>query len=104
MATKKKATKITTKVKVPTKSSVTAPKKKAVKKTTAKRATANKAAPKKALAQKMRARTISDEERYMMIQEAAYFLAEKHHFHADPSAIWVQAEQEVDALIAGTKR
>jgi len=110
MATKKKTTKKTAKAKVPTKSQVTAPKKKAVKKTTAKKATAKKTAPRKAAPKKAAPKKVaaapkpSPEDRYRMIEQAAYFLAEKHHFQADPAAIWVQAEKEVDAQLATLKR
>ncbi len=105
MTTKKTTTKKTTKkstaAKVPTKSAVTKPKATA-KKAAAKKATTKKAAQKSPATKtpaKSPARVISPEERYMMIQTAAYFLAEKQHFQADPADIWVQAEQEVDARL-----
>lgn len=105
MATKKKTTKKTAKAKVPTKTQVTTPKKKApkkaVKKTVAKKAAAQKPAAKKSASN---VSPISAEDRYKMIEQAAYFLAERHHFQADPAAIWVQAEKEVDARIAGLVR
>jgi hypothetical protein len=99
MATKKKTTKKTTKAKVPTKSQVTAPRKAATKKKATRKAAPRKAAPKKVARPQ-----ISAEDRYKMIEQAAYFLAEKQHFHGDPSAIWVQAEKEVDAQIAAASR
>lgn len=117
MATKKKTTRKAKKAKVPTKTQVTAPKKKkaakkktvkkaASKKTTSKRASARKTtrkAPARKTATQKTGTRISPEDRYKMIEQAAYFLAEKQHFQADPAAIWVQAEKEVDALIAATK-
>jgi hypothetical protein len=35
-----------------------------------------------------------------MIEQAAYYLAEKTGFQGDPAAIWVQAEKDVEAQIA----
>mgnify|MGYP003586257480 CR=1 FL=1 len=43
---------------------------------------------------------VSAEERYKMIEQAAYFQAEKAGFQGDPQAHWVAAEAEVDALLA----
>lgn len=60
------------------------PKKKAAaKKTTAKKP----AAPK--------ARVISSEERYQMIQTAAYYRAQASGFQGDPRIHWAEAEKEV---------
>ncbi len=101
MATAKKATakkaakKKTTARKVPTKSQVTgsAPAKKAsARKVKAPRAPKSKPVP-----------AITPEERYKMINEAAYYAAEKNHWAGDPGAYWVQAEKEVDALIGKAK-
>jgi hypothetical protein len=44
---------------------------------------------------------ISPEERYRMIQEAAYFRAEKEGFEGDPWKCWLVAEAEIDARLAG---
>jgi hypothetical protein len=44
---------------------------------------------------------VTPEQRYRMIQDAAYFIAEKHGFTGDNHAFWVQAEQEIDAKLAG---
>ena len=37
-----------------------------------------------------------------MIQEAAYFRAEKEGFNGDPWKCWLVAEAEVDALLASS--
>ena len=96
MATKK----TTTKAKVPTKSVATAPKavkKPAVKKTSAvKKTTVTKKAPAKSPAPVQ----VTPEQRYRMVEQAAYYLAEKSGFQGDPAAIWVQAEKDVAAQIA----
>jgi hypothetical protein len=44
---------------------------------------------------------VSPEERYRMVQDAAYYIAEKHGFTGDNHAFWLQAEQEIDAKLAG---
>ena len=46
----------------------------------------------------------SAEERFKMIEQAAYFRAEKHGFQVDPQANWVAAEKEVDAILAKGKK
>ncbi len=43
------------------------------------------------------------EERYRLIQEAAYFKAEKEGFNCDPSKCWLIAEAEVDAQLANSR-
>lgn len=43
----------------------------------------------------------SAEERYKMIQEAAYFLAEKNGFAGNPADYWGAAEQQINMLISG---
>ena len=65
------------------------------------------AAPKKkavAAAKPAPAKTISPEERFKMIEQAAYFRAEKHGFQVDPQANWIAAEKEVDAILAKGKK
>jgi hypothetical protein len=43
---------------------------------------------------------VTPEERYRMIQDAAYFRAEKRGFvGGDPGQDWIEAEQEIDALL-----
>ncbi|MBW2526365.1 MAG: DUF2934 domain-containing protein [Deltaproteobacteria bacterium] len=39
---------------------------------------------------------LSPEERYRRIQDAAYFIAERHEFQGDPISFWLEAEREVD--------
>jgi hypothetical protein len=46
---------------------------------------------------------VSPQERYLMIQEAAYFRAEKQGFNCDPQQCWVAAEAEIDALLASPR-
>jgi hypothetical protein len=61
----------------------------------AKPASATKATP-----AKVSAKVISAQERYHMIDEAAYYRAEKSGFQVDPHANWVAAEKEIDELLA----
>ena len=44
-----------------------------------------------------KATAISQSERQRMIEQAAYFRAEKHGFQGDSSAHWAAAEAEIDA-------
>ena len=46
---------------------------------------------------------VSAEERYRMIQEAAYFRAEKEGFNCDPWKCWLVAEAEIDAQLSGSR-
>lgn len=55
------------------------------------RATAKKAA---------KAPAVSPEERHKMIEQAAYFRAEKFGWQVDPHENWVAAEKEVEAILA----
>jgi hypothetical protein len=71
-----------------------AAKKAAGRKKAAPKRTAKKAAPKG---------QVSAEERYQMIQEAAYFQAEKEGFDCDPWKCWLAAEAEIDARLAGSR-
>lgn len=68
---------------------VAAPPKKlaAPKKPAAKRATVSKS-------------TITPEQRYCMVAEAAYFHAERHGFLGDPVQDWITAEAEIAALLS----
>lgn len=48
---------------------------------------------------------VSDEERYHMIREAAYYRAEKRQFAPGHEIEdWADAEREIDALLASAKR
>lgn len=40
--------------------------------------------------------TLSDKDRYEMIQYAAYFIAERHGFAGDPHAFWLEAEAQIN--------
>jgi len=92
--------------KAPSKS---APKDAAAPKSTEERGAAKKAAARKnaapsAVTKKARhAKRTSVEERHRLIQEAAYFMAEKEGFTRDPSECWLVAEAEVDARLADSR-
>jgi len=89
-ASKKKASKKTT-----TKKAVS-------KKSTAKKATTKKkaASKKKASAKKAAVTYINNEERYRMVQEAAYHLSEKQNFEPGKDMDnWLYAEMEIEALM-----
>ena len=62
-----------------------------------------KAAPKRASKKAAPKGQISADERYHMIQEAAYFQAEKAGFACDPWQCWLTAEAEIDARLAGSR-
>ena len=76
---------------------------KEVKKTPAKRAPAKPAATRKSAAKpvapgKTASQTaLNPEERYRMIQEAAYYIAERHGFNWDSAYFWSQAEAEINS-------
>lgn len=79
---------------------------KAARKTAAKPAAEKKPAatePKKRTPRKKAALVISPEERQHLIEVAAYYIAERQNFAGDSHADWLQAEQEIDALIAAGK-
>lgn len=44
---------------------------------------------------------VSDEQRYRMIAEAAYFRAESSQFQSDPVRDWIEAEKDIAALLNG---
>lgn len=70
-----------------------APKAAAAKKPAAKAASVVKAAP---AAKKP---VLSPEQRYQMIQDAAYFIAERHGFSGDSAYFWSLAEAEINAKL-----
>jgi len=41
-----------------------------------------------------------NELRYKMIQDAAYFIAENHHFYGDSQEYWLEAEMQINALLS----
>ena len=47
---------------------------------------------------------VTPEQRFKMIEQAAYFRAEKHGFQVDPAANWLAAEAEVSAILAKRAR
>ena len=73
------------------------PAKKAAPKAAAAKKPAAKAAPKAVVAPKTPAP--SPEQRYKMIEEAAYYIAERHGFNGDSSYFWTQAEEEINAKL-----
>ena len=42
---------------------------------------------------------VSSEERMKMIEQAAYYIAEKDGFKGDPHAYWVAAEAQISAML-----
>jgi hypothetical protein len=48
-------------------------------------------------------KVFSDEQRYRMIAEAAYFRAESCHFKSDPVRDWIEAERDIAILLGETK-
>ena len=62
-------------------------------------------APRKPAAQKAPAavNTVSDEQRYRMIAEAAYYRAESGQFKSDPVRNWIEAERDIAILLSDTK-
>lgn len=65
----------------------------------ASKSTAAKTAPKAAKKTMM----VSDEQRYRMIAEAAYYRAESNQFKSDPVRDWIEAESDIAALLSGSK-
>ena len=47
-------------------------------------------------------KTVSDEQRFLMIAEAAYFRAESRNFQSDHVRDWIEAERDI-ALLLGEK-
>ena len=70
-------------------------------KSTAKKTGAAEVTPKKAIP-KPRAKKVavkgSAQERYEMIQYAAYFIAERNGFVGDPLVFWTEAEAQIDKV------
>ncbi len=44
------------------------------------------------------------EGRYHMVEEAAYFKAEKEGFQGDPAHYWIAAEAEIDTMLTKKKK
>ena len=76
-----------------------APKAGAAKKPAAKAAPAPKAVPAPKAAPAAKKPVLSPEQRYQMIQDAAYFIAERHGFSGDSAYFWSLAEAEINAKL-----
>ena len=50
-----------------------------------------------------KAMTVTDEQRYRMVAEAAYYRAESNQFKSDPLRDWIDAESDISALLSGSK-
>ena len=50
-----------------------------------------------------KAMVVSDEQRYRMVAEAAYYRAESNQFKSDPLRDWIEAESDIAALLSGSK-
>lgn len=75
-------------------------KKKAIKKKAVKKSVAKKKAPAKKTSAKKRAKkAVSAEKRYKMIQDAAYYLAEKSGFSGSSVDHWTKAEKQINAQL-----
>ncbi len=72
-----------------------------VKKTATKPAAAKKPAAKKpAAAKAVKSKKIGGEERYRMVEVAAYFLAERNGFKGSPVEYWTAAEIQISKLLS----
>lgn len=47
--------------------------------------------------------TVSDEQRYRMVAEAAYYYAERNQFKSDHVRDWIDAERDIAALLGSGK-
>jgi hypothetical protein len=74
-----------------------AARKAAPRKTAATAGTGTKASAKMAT----KASEVTPEQRYRMVQDAAYYIAERNGFVGDNHAYWLEAEQAIDAQLAG---
>lgn len=70
----------------------------AVRKATSTKNTTEKKPEKK---QVSKAVAISDEQRYRMVAEAAYYRAESRQFKSDPIRDWIEAEKDISILLCG---
>jgi len=77
-----------------------AAKKPAVKKPAVKKPAAKKPVAKKPAARKAGAPAPTPEERYRMIQDAAYYIAERHGFNGDSAYFWSLAEEEINSRLS----
>lgn len=79
------------------------PQKTASKGSAEKAAGRKKPAPRRTSKQAAPMREVSAEERYCMVQRAAYLRAEKQGFDCDPLRCWLDAEAEIGALLASSR-
>ena len=75
------------------------PAKKAAPKAAAEKKTIAKAAPVASKAPAAKKPEVTPEQRYKMVQDAAYFIAERHGFNGDSTYFWSLAEAEVSARL-----
>ena len=63
------------------------------------------ASPRKAAEKKVTAKgkAVTDEQRYRMIAEAAYYRAESFQFKSDPLRDWIEAERDIAILLSDTQ-
>ena len=73
----------------------TAAKTRATKSTTAPAAAKTNLNPAPDPAPATKGKSVTAEQRYKMIQEAAYFIAQRKAFKSDPLKDWVEAEAEI---------
>lgn len=71
------------------------PAKKAAPKAAAKKPVVKAAAPKPV----SKKPALNPEQRYKMIEEAAYYIAERHGFNGDSAYFWSLAEAEINAKL-----
>lgn len=87
--------------KVPATKAVTTVKKPAVKAATVAKATPKKASAKATVARAKKPKAVPAEQRRNYIEMAAYYIAERRGFApGNPLEDWVQAEAEIDRLLA----
>jgi hypothetical protein len=67
----------------------------------AKKPAAEKKPAAKAASKKM---TVTAEQHYCMVAEAAYYRAERNGFMSDPVRDWIEAENEINAMLSGKKK
>jgi acyl-CoA reductase-like NAD-dependent aldehyde dehydrogenase len=63
------------------------------------KAKAVKPASEKAPAKAKGVKKIGPEQRYKMVEMAAYYIAERHGFEGHPSDYWIQAEAQIEAML-----
>ena len=46
-----------------------------------------------------RKKVVTAEERFKMVNDAAYYVAERHGFAGDDYSYWAEAEAQIDAIV-----